>query len=461
MIKHRFQLISIIIFSLLLFQVILIAHVRADGDANNKNNNAELQNNENSVDERNENDNNNRSDAIHTAPSDTNGTTLEKNDKLPSKSVNEVERPSSKSTNVTENDNNIDNKSDLKWDKPLFEPNINPNPDDTYDSLYSKPFTQLYDIGVQAYLENNWNECIVFLEIAVHEFKVYKQGIVNCRLQCKYENDREEPFYDTPTTGELQFFDLMLKRTVCLSKCYRTALKQQYLPPFYLSQYYFERFLNMRPYEYLQLCYYRDMEYEKAASATYTVLMHNIDNSLQMSNMQYYIKEQKVDISKVKDLEEQPFVQQFIDGMDAYHNNEYEVTIHLLEESLLGYLMAQDECRAFCDGEFDHGGWQPDFFSAIGNHFIYSLYCKQNCTRDLNNFRGESYENLLSIHYEYLQFAYFKINDIKRACRAVASFLLFHPNDEEMLYNLNYYKEEHKAPDNYFKPRNVSILHSI
>lgn len=49
----------------------------------------------------------------------------------------------------------------------------------------------------------------------------------------------------------------------------------------------------------------KDMEYEKAASATYTVLMHNIDNSLQMSNMQFYMKEQKVDVSKVKDLEEQ------------------------------------------------------------------------------------------------------------------------------------------------------------
>lgn len=47
------------------------------------------------------------------------------------------------------------------------------------------------------------------------------------------------------------------------------------------------------------------MEYEKAASASYTVLMHNIDNSLQMSNMQFYVKEQKVDITKVKDLEEQ------------------------------------------------------------------------------------------------------------------------------------------------------------
>lgn len=29
--------------------------------------------------------------------------------------------------------------------------------------------------------------------------------------------------------------------------------------------------------------------------------------------------------------------------------------------------MAEDECRVFCEGEFDHGGWDPDFISAIGS----------------------------------------------------------------------------------------------
>lgn len=49
-----------------------------------------------------------------------------------------------------------------------------------------------------------------------------------------------------------------------------------------------------------------------------------------------------------------------------------------------------------------------------------------------------------------------KVNKIKKACRAVASFLLIVPQDEEMLFNVDYYKTEHQAPDDYFKPRNVS-----
>lgn len=45
-------------------------------------------------------------------------------------------------------------------------------------------------------------------------------------------------------------------------------------------------------------------ENERAASATYTVLMHDIGNSLMMSNMQFYINDLKVDVTKIKDLEE-------------------------------------------------------------------------------------------------------------------------------------------------------------
>lgn len=69
--------------------------------------------------------------------------------------------------------------------------------------------------------------------------------------------------------------------------------------------------------------------------------------------------------------------------MESYHNKEYEVAIHFLEESLLGYLMAQDECRAFCESEFDHGGWQPDFVSAIGSKFRF--FCVFKTLMSLNH----------------------------------------------------------------------------
>lgn len=242
MMKHRFQLISIVIFSLFL---ISIASIAADDGIPQ----TLLEDNDNSViiEENNGSNEDNRSDA-------TPGTTINTgdNDKLSGgKSI----KTGDTTKNNSDDDEDNENKSKLAWDTPYPSSN-SPSSDDTYESLYDQPFTKLYDRGVQAYLENNWNDCIVYLEIAVHEFKVYRQGTINCRLQCQYQNEREEPFYQVTTDG-LQFFDLILKRTVCLNSCYKKALKQQYFAPFFVSQYYFERFLSMRPYEYLQLCYYR------------------------------------------------------------------------------------------------------------------------------------------------------------------------------------------------------------
>ena len=50
----------------------------------------------------------------------------------------------------------------------------------------------------------------------------------------------------------------------------------------------------------------------------------------------------------------------------------------------------------------------PDFKSSVANHFTFCLKCRMNCARKLNNFRGESVEDLLPSYYHYLQFAYFK-----------------------------------------------------
>lgn len=139
----------------------------------------------------------------------------------------------------------------LNWDYT-----VNDAYDD--DELYSKTFIELYNIGVEAYLENNWRDCITFLETALHEFRVYRHGLINCRIQCLFEWERTTPFFET-NLEQIQFFDLTTRRALCLGKCHNKLLRKQYLPPFYLQRTYRERFLSRKPYEYLQLCYYKVM----------------------------------------------------------------------------------------------------------------------------------------------------------------------------------------------------------
>lgn len=124
------------------------------------------------------------------------------------------------------------------------------------DELYGRTFVELYDIGVEAYLENNWRDCITYLETAVHEFRVYRHALINCRVQCTFELERTEPYFDS-NIEQMQFYDLITRRALCLGKCHNKLLRKQYLPPFYLHRSYRERFINKKPYEYLQLCYYK------------------------------------------------------------------------------------------------------------------------------------------------------------------------------------------------------------
>lgn len=48
------------------------------------------------------------------------------------------------------------------------------------------------------------------------------------------------------------------------------------------------------------------------------------------------------------------------------------------------------------------------------------------------------------------------VGNLKAACEAVSSYLLFYPDDETMLSNKEYYSKLPKVQDDYFIPRPVS-----
>lgn len=137
----------------------------------------------------------------------------------------------------------------LSWDYIV-------NDADNDDQLLSRPFTQLYDAGIDAYLENNWRDCILYLETAIHEFRVFRHALINCRVQCYFVNEQLQPFFGG-NIEQLQFFDLITRRALCLGDCHNKLLRKQYLPPFHLHRVYRDRFISKKPYEYLQLCYYK------------------------------------------------------------------------------------------------------------------------------------------------------------------------------------------------------------
>lgn len=111
----------------------------------------------------------------------------------------------------------------------------------------------LYRSGVEAYLDERWQDCIDSMERAVEGYRTLKQDTVNCRMKCQAEAD-ESTFMGTKGIDDLQFFEKMVRNTLCLLKCNKYNPKGGLNA---LPKNVQKAFEQLRPYEYLQLCYFQ------------------------------------------------------------------------------------------------------------------------------------------------------------------------------------------------------------
>ncbi|CAG9759258.1 unnamed protein product [Ceutorhynchus assimilis] len=312
----------------------------------------------------------------------------------------------------------------------------------------------LYEEGTLAYLEERYPACVEKLEHALKKYNSHRKNTENCRLTCKYDVEGLEPLFPVDIE-DLRFHEKNIKNTLCLINC-KISTNGNNDNIDWDTQKIFEQ---KKPYEYLHLCYFKVNDKQRAASAAFTFLVSNPDNKIMSDVLQQYAALPEVEMKDVVNFEAKDYVYLYVYGVDAYQKKEWVTAINNMEESLVSYLHAEDECRAQCEGPFDPG-WYPDFVPAMANHFTYVLRCKQRCKRRLGSLNGEMYDDLLASHYHYLQYAYFKKGNLNAACQAVASYLLFLPEDETMLANMRYYQALPKVQDDFFTPRDEAIRYA-
>lgn len=320
---------------------------------------------------------------------------------------------------------------------------------------------------MDAYLENRFDDCVQHLEEALDAYHRYTRNLIGCRLHCKQMAAEAEPLAGRDIE-DLRFYEKGLRNTLCLVRCRSasgrtasrpnkeraagTATEDQYnVGPDVVNL-----FEEKKPYEYLQACYNQTGQLAKVASAAFTYLAEHPDDLVMQANLKYYSEQPAVDMNNVINHEAKDYVYLYVHGASAYERKDWDSVVHNMEESLLSYLQSEEECRALCEGPFNQG-WFPDFIPAVSNHFTYCLRCKQNCSSKLNSLNGERHDDLLPSHYHFLQYAYFKLGNIKAACSSVASYLLFYPMDESMLHNMKYYSSLPKVETGYFSPRQEAV----
>ncbi|XP_057671498.1 cartilage-associated protein-like [Diorhabda carinulata] len=307
---------------------------------------------------------------------------------------------------------------------------------------------QLYEKGVEAYLENSWEDCVTYFEEAIVKYRKYRKQVSSCRLKCRNDAELSEPLYPVDLEN-LLFFERAIRQTLCIIKCENE--NKNILENYNVNLETGSLFEQQKPYEYLHICYFQTKQLVKAASSAFTYLVAHPDDKIMSRNLQHYF-DHDVDKKDIVNYEAKDYVYLYIHGADAYEKKGWESVVFNMEESLVDYLQAEEECRAQCEGPFDHG-WYPDFIASISNHFTVCLKCKQACKKTLSSLNGEIHDDLLPSHYHYLQYAYYKLGNLKAACQAVASYLLFYPDDETMLDNMRYYYKQPKIQKDYFHPR--------
>lgn len=121
-------------------------------------------------------------------------------------------------------------------------------------SLFSKvTYEILYKAGVDAYLENRWDDCVGLIEKSLEDYIYFRTVTIQCRRRCK-ENSTESSFKSVPGDSAIWHLQTFITdKALCLMKCQNLYFPNR--PK--VSKETEEDFEKKVPYNYLQLCYFK------------------------------------------------------------------------------------------------------------------------------------------------------------------------------------------------------------
>ncbi|XP_051977203.1 prolyl 3-hydroxylase 2-like [Xyrauchen texanus] len=311
------------------------------------------------------------------------------------------------------------------------------------------PFDLLYDNGVQAFYNGDYDKVVRYMESALGSFSEVRQTRVRCRLKC-----RDQHRFDGLLIEE-KFFEVILHRAHCANECIERKLGAQSMHK--VSDDVIQDFHRRIPYNYLQLAYRKLGQLDKAASAAHTYFQANPEHVEMGEDLEENKALQGVKEEHFVDREARPHQRAFFAGVKLYDKSNYGEAVTFFEEALTEYYQADVECRALCEGpqhfeKQDHVLYKYSLYELISDHYTQVLHCKHECVRDLATRPGRlsPMENYLPLHYDYLQFSYFQVGKIEEALPCALTYLLFHEGEEFMTENVEYYRE---VLGNYSQPR--------
>lgn len=240
---------------------------------------------------------------------------------------------------------------------------------DAADAPDAENFLDWYRDGVESYLANDWAGCADSIQRAINGYRDYYAATASCRLQCRHVADTVRPFLGA-AVDDLPYYESIVRRALCLIKC-----KQLLLPhldaAFAMGAWEQEVFRSRKPYAYMQLCHYRLGNILASAQATFTTLVRNPTDHMMKNNLKFYVDMLGNAEQRIEDLEQWRYATPYLEALAAYEAGDFPAVVRRMEESLALFRAEYDECRAYCEGDYEQS-WQPDFVTytaSMGNLF--------------------------------------------------------------------------------------------
>ncbi|NWT13333.1 CRTAP protein, partial [Vireo altiloquus] len=317
------------------------------------------------------------------------------------------------------------------------------------------PLESAYRYGLDQYSTENWPESVSYLEVSMRLYRLLRDSeaawvevLLRCsRLSGSFPK-RKGSFYGCEQKGACAHVP------VILAHGFKQALPEA------VSH---ERWNSVSPiHQYTERADANNLP--KAIAAAHTFLLKHPDDEMMQRNMAYYKSIPDAE-EHIKDLETKPYETLFVRAVRAYNGDNWRTSISDMELALPEFFKAYDDCIAACEGSREIRDFK-DFYLSIADHYIEVLACKVQCESNLTPIIGGFVvEKFVATMYHYLQFAYYKLNDMKNAASCAASYLLFDEKDEVMKQNMVYYqyhKDKWGLKEEDFQPRSEAVrYHNI
>ncbi|XP_051894581.1 cartilage-associated protein-like [Pristis pectinata] len=272
------------------------------------------------------------------------------------------------------------------------------------------PLDSAYRYSLQQFTAGNWRESIRYLELSLRLHRLLRESQAHCSTECQLSPGQPQPSSGS-SFSELRAFAQILHRAVCLKRCKRS------LPVFRLAYPERETLQQMEsriPYRYLESAYFQLHNLEKSIAAAHTFLQKNPKDAAMQKKMNYYKTIPDID-SYLVDVEAREHETLFLKAVKAYNSGNFRSSISDMEHALPEYYKVHQECINGCEDSCDVTDFK-DFYPSVADHYVETLKCKVKCEQNLTpNVGGFFVEKFVATMYHYLQFAYYKLNDIKNA----------------------------------------------